>query len=149
MTDKKKQKNRSEIKEIFYFASHIVRLTWIIVLSLLLTACLFFQTPWKVTGLVLIFLLAATILPRAYRKWFWAVVWCAAAAVIVWIFLPEDNKDWRPYTFDKELAALEAKYVIPDWGNAATIYNELLENCDSNSFCAGLPGKLPLRESWL
>lgn len=153
MTEQKQQAGRFEIKEIFHFASHIIRLTWIILLSLLLAVGLFFQLPWKVTAFVLIFLLAAAILPRAYRKWFWAGVLCAGAAVIVWVFLPEDNKVWRPYTFDKELAVLKTKYVIPDGENAATIYNELLENCDSNSFCDGLPdsemGKLPLRKPWL
>jgi hypothetical protein len=54
--------------------------------------------------------------------------------LIIWVFLPEDNEGWRPYTFDKEFAALEEKYAIPDSENAATIYNELLESHDANVF---------------
>ena len=51
-------------------------------------------------------------------------------ALIIWVFLPEDDKGWRPYTFDKELVALEAKYTIPDEENAALAYNEILETLD-------------------
>ncbi|MGD0077798.1 MAG: hypothetical protein ABSB91_04115 [Sedimentisphaerales bacterium] len=42
--------------------------------------------------------------------------------------MPDDNKGWRPYTFDKELAQLQAKYAVPDSENAAVIYNQILEN---------------------
>jgi len=55
-------------------------------------------------------------------------------ALIIWVFLPDDNEGWRPYTFDEELAALEAKYVIPDEENAATIYNQLLEDYNEAAF---------------
>jgi hypothetical protein len=153
MTEQEQQNSQPEIKKKFYFASRIVWLAWIGVLSLLLAAGLFLQAPWKVTMLVFIFLLAATILPRVYRKWFWSGVGCVAAAVTIWVLLPEDNKGWRPYTFDKEFAALQAKYAIPDEENAAIIYNELLQNYDSNSLCGDLPdselAKLPMWEPWL
>lgn len=103
-------------------------------MSVLLMAGVYFQSPWKVTTLILIFLSAVIILPRVYRKWFWAVVGCAAAAIIIWVFLPEDNKGWRPYTFDKELATLQAKYAVPDKENAAIIYNQLLEDYNEPVF---------------
>jgi hypothetical protein len=47
----------------------------------------------------------------------------------VWVFLPEDNSDWKPYSLviDEEIAALEAKRAIPDEDNAATIYNQLFK----------------------
>jgi len=134
MTEQEQQNSQSKIKKKFRFASRIVWLTWTGVLSLFLVAGLFLQAPWKVTALVFIFLLAATILPRAYRKWFWAVIGCAGAAIIVWVFLPEDSKGWRPYTFDKELAALEAKCAIPDGENAAVIYNQLFEDYNESVF---------------
>jgi hypothetical protein len=47
--------------------------------------------------------------------------------------LPDDNEGWRPYTFDEELAALKAKYAIPDEENAAMIYNKLFEYFDIDS----------------
>lgn len=55
-------------------------------------------------------------------------------AVIIWVFMPEtDNGDWKPYTFDKEFAALEAKRAIPDSENAAGIYNRLLRTYNENA----------------
>jgi hypothetical protein len=62
------------------------------------------------------------------------LVGTAIIALIIWVFLPDDNRGWRPYTFDEELVAMEAKRIIPAEENAATIYNQLLENYDSNSF---------------
>ena len=47
-------------------------------------------------------------------------------AIIVWIFLPDDNKGWKPYQFDKELAQLQARYAVPDSENAAILYNQIL-----------------------
>jgi hypothetical protein len=53
----------------------------------------------------------------------------------VWVFLPDDDiGDWRYYVFDDELAALEAKYEVPDNQNAATIYNKLLQGYDRDDF---------------
>lgn len=152
MTKQEQGNNPSEIKKRPHIASRIVRLTWIALLSLLLATGLFFQAPWKVTTLIFIFLAATTILPRAYRKWFWAVVGGVVAAIILWVFLPEKDEGWRPYTFDNELAALEAKYAIPDDENAAVIYNELIDDYEGDSFFTGLPigesAKLPLLDPW-
>jgi hypothetical protein len=99
---------------------------WVILLTGLLLAGLIFAAPWKVITLIVIFLAAATILPRIYRKWFWLGVGVVVLALIIWVFLPEDNEGWRPYTFDKELARLQTKYAVPDSENAAIIYNQIL-----------------------
>jgi hypothetical protein len=101
---------------------------WVVLLSVLLALGLFFAVPWKIITLIIIFLLAATILPRAFRKWFWLGVGIVIIALVVWIFLPEDNKDWRPYTFDKEFVELQNKYSVPDSENAAIVYNQILAN---------------------
>jgi len=105
-------------------------------LTLLLIAALIFQAPWKVITLLIIILLACTALPRPARKWFWLSTAVVIIALIIWVFLPDDNEGWRPYTFDEELAALEDKYAIPDEENAATIYNKLMESYDANDFDA-------------
>jgi hypothetical protein len=97
-------------------------------LALLIVLGLIFQAPWKVVVLLAVFLLAHTVLPKRGLKWFWAGVGMVVLAFVIWVFLPEDDTGWRPYTFDEELAVLEAKRAIPDEENAATIYNELLEN---------------------
>jgi hypothetical protein len=111
-------------------------LEWIGVacLALLVLAPVHFRVPCKPVALLLIFLSACTVLPRPARKWFWAAVGVVILALIIWVFLPEDNEGWRPYTFDEELAALEAKYAIPDSENAATVYNQLLADYGSDSF---------------
>ena len=87
-----------------------------------------FQAPWKIITLLAIILAACTVLPKQIRKWFWLSAGVVVLILIIWIFLPEDNEGWRPYTFDEELAAMEAKYAIPDEENAATIYNELMQS---------------------
>ncbi|HIJ52350.1 MAG TPA: hypothetical protein HPP66_04250 [Planctomycetes bacterium] len=111
-------------------------LKWIglTLLVALIILVLVFRAPWKVTTLLVTILLACTVLPKRYRKWFWLSAAAIVIALIIWVFLPEDSQGWRPYTFDEELAALEAKYEIPDSENAATIYNDLLEKYDANTF---------------
>ena len=108
-------------------------------LTLLIVLALFFQAPWKVITLLVIIFLACTALPRPLRKWFWLTVGTVAIALVIWAFLPDGNGDWRPYTFDEELAAIEAKRAIPDSENAAIIYNQLLENYDRDDFEPNLP----------
>ncbi|MHC4683144.1 MAG: hypothetical protein ACYTBX_18035, partial [Planctomycetota bacterium] len=102
-------------------------------LSLLIIAATFFHAPWKVITLLLIILAACTALPKPARKWFWLSVGVVVITLIIWVFLPDDNEGWRPYTFDEELAALKAKYAIPDEENAAMIYNKLFEYFDIDS----------------
>jgi inner membrane protein len=134
-------------------AKNVSKRLFLALLVLLLIAGLVFQAPWKLITLLLIVLAACTVLPKPYRKWFWL---SAAAAIVVvliiWIFLPEDSEGWQPYTFDEELAALQAKYAIPDSENAATIYNQLLEDFNDTSYYGNLPKevqrKLLIREPW-
>ena len=102
-------------------------------LALLLVAAVIFQAPWKIITLLAIILAACTVLPKPFRKWFWLTVSAVLIALIIWIFLPEDNEGWRPYTFDIEMTELEAKYAIPDEENAALIYDELFETFDIDS----------------
>ncbi|MHC4388851.1 MAG: hypothetical protein ACYSX1_09610 [Planctomycetota bacterium] len=104
------------------------------VLAFFLITAILFYIPWKVTTLLIVFLLACTALPKALRKWFWLSVGVVVLALVIWVFLPDDNEGWRPYTFDEELATLEAKYAIPDSENAAVIYNQLLDSYDANAF---------------
>jgi hypothetical protein len=102
-------------------------------LSLLIIAATFLHAPWKVITLLLIILAACSALPKPARKWFWLSAAAVVIASIIWVFLPDDTEGWRPYTFDEELAALEAKYAAPDEENAAMIYNKLFEDFDIDS----------------
>jgi len=103
-------------------------------LTILMILALVAQASWKIITLLAIILAACTILPKQSRKWFWLGVGAVILVLIIWIFLPEDNEGWRPYTFDKELAALEARYAIPDEGNAAVIYDALLRDDNPNTY---------------
>ena len=103
-------------------------------LTVLIILGLIFQAPWKVITLFAVVFLACTILPKPYRKYFWLSAVGVVIALIIWVFLPEDSKGWRPYTFDKELTALKAKYAVPDEENAAVIYNQLLEDYNEATF---------------
>jgi len=87
-----------------------------------------------VTGLLIVILITIIIIPRFLEKWMWLAVAIFLTALVIWVFLPDDNEGWRPYTFDEELAAMEAKRFVPAEDNAATIYNQLLESYDPNSF---------------
>jgi len=123
-----------KIKKIFGVTSKIIRWIWRVILSLLLILCIVFQAPLKLLTLVAIFLLACTVLPLRYRKWFWAGVGVVVLALVLWVFIPEKDGDWKPFTFDEELATLEAKREIPDGENAAVIYNQLLADYNENTF---------------
>lgn len=103
------------------------------VLVLLIIAALIFQAPWKVITLLLVILAACTILPKPARKWFWLSVAAILITLGIWVFLPEDDEGWRPYTFDEELAALQAKYAVPDSENAAVIYDEVFKDMDGDA----------------
>jgi len=104
-------------------------LKWIglAILTILLLLAILFQAPWKVITLLFIVLAACTILPRQMRKWFWLSAAAIVVILIIWVFMPYDDEGWRPYTFDEELAAIEAKRAIPDSENAALIYDELFK----------------------
>ena len=147
MAERKEEKKKAGI------VRRILKWIGLGVLSSLIILGLIFEAPWKVITLLLIVLAACTVLPKQLRKWFWAGVGAVVIALIVWVFLPEADGEWRPYTFDEELAALEAKRAIPDEENAAIIYNQLLGSYDSNSFYRGLDEnelkKIPMREPWL
>jgi len=127
MAEQKKEKKK-------LFTIRLI-LKWIglAALSFLVVLALIFQAPWKLITLLLIILAACTVLPKTYRKWFWLSVAAIVLVMIIWVFLPEDNEGWRPYTFDDEFAALEAKYAIPDSENAAKMYIALHEDYDPNT----------------
>ncbi len=135
MTEQKEQQTEKKeagiIKQIF---------KWFILglLSLLLIISIIFQAPWKVIVLFAVFFLACTILPKPCRKYFWLCVGGVVIALIIWVFLPEENEGWWPYTFDEELAVLEAKHAIPDEENAAIIYYQLLEDYNESVFKSNL-----------
>ena len=128
MSEEQKQEKKKphHLKKFFKWFSLSINL-------LLITLLLIFQAPWKIIAFFIILSLGCFILPKPARKWFWLSVGAAVLILLIWIFLPEDDTGWRPYTFDKELAALEAKYAVPDEENAALDYYEIFKNADIDS----------------
>lgn len=100
------------------------------ILGLLLITLIIFHAPWKIITLLTVVFAACTFLPEPQRMWFWLSAAVVLLAIAFWIFLPEDNNDWTPFTLDDEIALYEAKYTIPDVENAALIYNTLLQDFD-------------------
>ena len=117
-------------KKVFTF------LKWLFVtfLAVLLVVGLIFQAPWKVLVLLAIFFFTLTIIPKRARKYIWLSFALTILILIVWIFLPEDNTGWRPYTIDDEIAEFNAKYAVPDEQNAVVIYNQLFKSHDGDKF---------------
>jgi hypothetical protein len=109
---------------------------WIglIVVLLLIVALMVLRTPWTMISVLIAIVLVETFVPKLVKKRIWLTVASIVIAFIVWVFLPDDTEGWRPYTFDKELVAMEAKRSVSTEDNAAAIYNQLLESYDPNSF---------------
>jgi len=115
----------------------ILKLIILALLSLLLIAALILQAPWKVVTPLIILLLACTALPKPARIWFWLSAAIVVIALAIWVFLPDQNDIWHPYTLDKKIADHEAKFAIPQEQNAATIYNRLLQDFNPKEWWLG------------
>lgn len=133
-TTQQQPKQPSPAKRFFKGAGLLIKCLWILLLATLLIAGLYFQAPLKVLILLAIFLAATTVLPKRHRKYFRLTVTCVLIALAVWVFLPEDDSDWKPYTFDEEFAAIQKKYTVPDTDNAALAYEELLKKYADQKF---------------
>jgi hypothetical protein len=105
-----------------------VRWVFIVVFAVILLGGLYFHAPWKVLVLDAVLLGLLTIVPKPWRKYSWGLVGLAVIGVAVWIFLPEkDSDNWKPYTFDEELAVLEAQRAVTVEMDAAALYETLSE----------------------
>ena len=121
-------------KKVFEITKQILKWIWLIIPFLLLIAFIYLQAPLKILILIAIFVLESIFLPLRWRKWFWAGVGIVILVLVLWIFIPENDNGWKPFTFDAELAALEEKNKIPDEENAAVIYNQLLTDYNKSDF---------------
>lgn len=104
----------------------ILRWLGVGLLAILLILAVICQAPWKAVTPLALCLAALALLPEQARKWFWLAASVVLIAVVVWIFLPDGDGAWVPFTFTQELAGHEARYTIPESQNAAIIYDKLL-----------------------
>jgi hypothetical protein len=106
----------------------IIRSLFILLFVVILLGGLYFKAPWKILVLDAVLLALLTVVPKKKRKYGWLAIAIAVLAVTVWIFLPQkDTGEWKPYTFDEELAVLEAERAVPAEDNAAPLYEVLFE----------------------
>jgi len=124
----------SRTRKIIRVLFAVCKWLFVAALSLLLIGGLYFHGPWKVLTLIAIILATLTIVPKPFRKWVWTCFAITIAVLVVWVFLPEDNEGWKPYTLNEERVQLEAKYALADKDNAALIYDRLIEAYDANDF---------------
>ena len=67
---------------------------------LFIVALIVLRAPWTVVAVFIAILLVNTVIPKPVRKWIWMTVVTIVIALVIWVFLPDDNEGWRPYTFD-------------------------------------------------
>jgi len=127
-----KQKNKGKNKKL-PTPWELIKYIGLGVLSFFLITAIIFHVPWKLTSVLLIFTLAAALLPKPYKKWFWMAAALAVLTLIIWIIIPE-NETWIPYNLnlEKELNALNKKFALSEDENAAVLYNRLMENQKQN-----------------
>ncbi|MEN8127496.1 MAG: hypothetical protein ABFR90_06780 [Planctomycetota bacterium] len=105
-----------------------IRWAFILLFVVILLGGLYFKAPWKILLLDGLLLALLTVVPKKKRKYGWLTLAAAVLAVTVWIFIPEkDTGNWRPYTFDEELAVLEAERIVSPEDNAAPLYESLFD----------------------
>ena len=128
------RKKNCRVGRVFRGVFAAVKWLFVVVLTLLFVGGLCYHGPWKVLTLIGIVLATLTIVPKPVRKWVWGCFGVIVIVLIVWVFLPDDNEGWKPYTFDEELAQMRARYAVGDEENAAVIYNQMIETFDANDF---------------
>jgi len=118
-------KNAKKISKVRLF------LEWVLLGIVIL--CIFYalvlEAPWKVKGVLLIFLLACTILPYKYRKWFWLGTGLVILYLTVWVLLPDD-RNWEPckYNYTAKIASMNEKRLVPEKENAAVIFTSIIKD---------------------
>ena len=89
------------------------RWAFIILVTVILAGGLYYRASWRVLVPATILLGILTVVPKRLRKYCWGAVGVVALAITIWIFVPEKSAgDWKFYSFDDELAALEAKRAV-------------------------------------
>ena len=128
MTEQEQKPEQKPKRKALRVLGQVIRWIIISILAILLVLAIVFQAAWKITFLLVILAAGLSLIPKVHRKWFYLSIAVIVLALIIWVFLPDDNEDWRPYTFDKEIDAFNAKYHIPDEENAALIYDKLIDS---------------------
>ncbi len=115
-------------REFLGWCVAFVRWVFILLFTVVLLGGLYFKAPWKILVLDAVLLALLTVVPKKKRKYGWLALAAAVLAITVWIFIPEsDSGNWRPYSFDEELAILEAERAVPLEDNAAPLYEVLFD----------------------
>ena len=99
-----------------------------------LIAGILYAMPPKIIFIIAFTLITLTLFPKRIRKLIYLTYSIILLVALIWVYLPEDDTGFVPYTFDAELALLEAKRAITDSSNAAVTYNEVFDSRDKDTF---------------
>jgi|GEM_PF-6462840 len=115
-----------------------IRWSLVVILALALFFLWVLHAPLKSLALPagIIALLAFT--PKRARPVVFGLMFTVFAAVVIWVFLPEDSSDWKPLHLQAEIDAFNAKYAIPESENAAPIYMKLFADMKDSMSASGL-----------
>ena len=127
MSEQQQKPKQKPKRKALRVLGQVIRWIIISILAILLVLAIVFQAAWKITFLLVILAAGLSLIPKVHRKWFYLSIAAVVLALVIWVFLPDNNEGWRPYTFDKEIAALNTKYHVPDEENAAILYQEIID----------------------
>ena len=126
---------RSRVVVVLKWLYAFGRFITVCVLGALLIAGLIAGLPWRINAVIGLLLANLIIVPRRLRICFDVIVGVVFIAVVVWVLSPDnDSQAWRPYTFDKEQAVIEAERMIPPETDAARVYRTIFSEYDYGTF---------------
>jgi len=134
-TGKPSPARRSRVVAVLKWLYAVGRLIAVCILGALLIAGLIVGAPWRINAVIGLLLANLIIIPRRLRICFDVIVGAVFIAVVVWVLSPDnDSQRWKPYTFDKEQALIEAERMIPPETDAASVYRTIFSEHDSGAF---------------
>jgi hypothetical protein len=134
MPEEKATTKHARLKTFLKWFFFIFRCFFACLFAALLIAGLLYVMPGKILLIFTFTLITLTLFPKRIRKLVWLGYSVILLAALIWVLLPEDDTGFVPYTFDDELAALEAERTIGNAPNAAEAYNEVFDSRDKDTF---------------
>jgi len=134
MPDDSQTTEHTRLKTFLKWFFFLFRCFFACLFTALLIAGLLYAMPGKILFIIAFTLITLTLFPKRIRKLVWLSYSVILLTALLWVFLPEDDTGFVPYTFDDELTALESKRTIVDAPNAADTYNEVFDSRDKDTF---------------
>jgi hypothetical protein len=134
MPDEKPTTKWSKLKTFFKWFFFLSRCFFACFFAALLITGLLYALPVKILFIITFTLITLTLFPKRIRKIIYLTCSIILLSALIWVYLPEDDTGFIPYTFDDELTALRARLTIENVPNAANTYNEIFDSIDKDTF---------------